>query len=478
MNQIFISYSHTDKEYAHKLHQYLIERDFRAWIDDKIDYGSRWQKQVEKQLRECDVFILIMSPDSEKSDWVQNELLLAKQLNKTIYTFLLEGDRWWNVQSIQFVDVRHGEMPSEKFILSLAKVISESDSENSKNVTINIGGNVQGNIVVGDENTIDSSINKISESKPAKQNYDFRKLSIRVIVLIGVLGSLFAGNYFLNNLPTSETPEITPTEEITVTSTFEPTATATKSLAISTTTRFGVGSTSVGNDGMTLMYVPAGEFIMGTNSQSNDESPEHQVNLDAFWIDQTEVTNSMYSQCVNESTCNPPDKANSATHAEYFGNSEFDNYPVIFISWNDANDYCFWAGRRLPTEAEWEKAARGTRGSLYPWGNANPKDNLLNYNGNIGDTTVVGNYPAGVSEFGVFDMAGNVWEWVEDWWDPDYYQISPLINPYGPDSGEYRILRGGSWSGVFTVVHSTYRYPLAPTNTDAFLGFRCAMDAD
>ena len=209
-----------------------------------------------------------------------------------------------------------------------------------------------------------------------------------------------------------------------------------------------IGQTHISSiDGMTQVCVPDGELLMGSDksvdSQAHDdELPQHSVYLDAYWIDQTEVTNAMYEQCVSAGECTPPAKNSSYTRDFYYGNSQFDDYPVIYVDWNQAKAYCQWAGRRLPTEAEWEKAARGTDGRIYPWGNTNPDRSLLNYNGNIDDTAEVGDYPAGQSPYGALDMAGNVWEWVADWYGETYYQNSPDRNPQGPQTGEFGVLRG------------------------------------
>ena len=239
-----------------------------------------------------------------------------------------------------------------------------------------------------------------------------------------------------------------------------------------------VGSTLTGNDGMTLLYVPAGEFTMGSDSSDQaDEKPAHTVNLDAFWIDQTEVTNKQYAACVSSGAsggCTRPSNTSSYTNTSYYGNNQFDDYPVIYVNWNQAKAYCEWAGRRLPTEAEWERAARGTDGRTYPWGNSDPSTNLLNFNSNVGDTTPVGNYPNGVSLYGAYDMAGNVWEWVNDWYSDTYYQRQHETNPPGASSGSFRVLRGGSWDDFGYSVRSSYRVWYDPTYTDINFGFRCA----
>ncbi|NLI41381.1 MAG: SUMF1/EgtB/PvdO family nonheme iron enzyme, partial [Caldisericales bacterium] len=173
-------------------------------------------------------------------------------------------------------------------------------------------------------------------------------------------------------------------------------------------------------DEMLMVYVPAGEFEMGDEDGALDEQPVHTVYLDEYWIDQTEVTNGQYERCVAADSCTVPKSSYSSTRDSYYGNRSYADYPVIYVDWNQADAYCKWAGGRLPTEAEWEKASRGTDGRDYPWGDS-IDENHANYDGNIGDTSEVGRYPKGASPYGALDMAGNVWEWVSDWYAEDYY---------------------------------------------------------
>ena len=250
-------------------------------------------------------------------------------------------------------------------------------------------------------------------------------------------------------------------------------------------------------DGMVMVFVPAGEFQMGSteaqvqvaitacvkdgNSQSDcndlfaNEKPAHTVYLDSFWIDQTEVTNGRYAQCASAGGCVVPKKINSEFISNYYGDSQFTDYPVINIDWNQADAYCKWAGRRLPTEAQWEKAARGTDGRTYPWGEGMDcnKANYPKQDGFCGHEaeTKVGSYPAGASPYGALDMAGNTWEWVADWYGP--YSSSSQKNPQGPSTGEEKVLRGGIWyTFQYFGYRSANRFIIAPNYPG---GIRCAV---
>jgi formylglycine-generating enzyme required for sulfatase activity len=221
-----------------------------------------------------------------------------------------------------------------------------------------------------------------------------------------------------------------------------------------------------GKDGMTLVYVPRGEFTIGSNENFADEQPTRQVYVGEYWIDQTEVTNQMYTICVAAGSCTPPRKTTSNELKYHFGESAYGDHPVLYISWYDANQYCAWAGRRLPTEAEWEKAARGTDGRLYPWGNEEPQNDLLNFIGSgIKDTTEVYRYPLGTSPYGAYDMAGNVYEWVSD---PSPYQQG------------YYLVKGGFWLDTPNYLRASARRELWVSNEgDQAAGFRCAIsDSD
>ncbi|MHC1740667.1 MAG: formylglycine-generating enzyme family protein [Anaerolineaceae bacterium] len=240
----------------------------------------------------------------------------------------------------------------------------------------------------------------------------------------------------------------------------------------------GIGSTQISvKDGMVLVYVPAGEFLMGAleGKGNPDEHPQHTVTLDAFWIDQTEVTNGKYALCVADKACTAPSVATSLTRDAYYGNPSYDNYPVVYVHWSDAEDYCTWAGRRLPTEAEWEKAARGTEGQIFPWGNEFAATNQANFGNKNADSAEVGSYPAGASPYGALDMAGNVLEMTADWYDANYYLNSPSINPMGADKQGAKVVRSGSWGYEALDLRASLRKWINPTDSFHTIGFRCGM---
>lgn len=236
-------------------------------------------------------------------------------------------------------------------------------------------------------------------------------------------------------------------------------------------------------DGMVMVYVPAGEFRMGSGSHWSEvlDDQVHTIYLDEYWIDQTEVTNAMYAKCVAAGACTEPGLPSSKTRSSYYGDSSYEDYPVIYVNWNQANSYCQWADRDLPTEAQWEKSARAEDQRMYPWGNNSPSESLVNYGFLVGDTAEVGSYPEGSSPYGVLDMAGNVEEWVADWYDSIYYSRSPKNNPTGPASGEYRVVRGGGWSSdsrlysyINPKISSVDRSGVRPDYDSDNLGFRCS----
>ncbi len=315
-----------------------------------------------------------------------------------------------------------------------------------------------------------------------------------------------AGVFFFNNAaapiaPTATRTLAAPTATTIIAATFtaipptatsEPSATAvpptltnappteTPIPSITPSPTLGVGSSRISpNDGMAQVFVPAGEFSMGSADTDKEatffEKPAHAVAVDAFWADRTEVTNAQYAQCVAAGSCIRPISFQSATRPSYYGNPTFDNYPVLYVSWVNARSYCEWAGRRLPTEAEWEKAARGTDGRIYPWGDTPPSASRANFNSNRGDTTPAGNFADNASFYGALDMAGNVWEWVSDWYAGHYYDSSPDANPQGPDTGSLRVLRGGAWDSTLKDVRSAARFQLGPTKRQNFIGFRCVQ---
>jgi formylglycine-generating enzyme required for sulfatase activity len=281
----------------------------------------------------------------------------------------------------------------------------------------------------------------------------------------------------------------------------EPTATA------------GAGSSQVwARDDSVMVHVPAGTFWMGSDARdlyaSDDERPQHEVHLDAFWIDRSEVTNDMFGRFVADTGYETDAEERGSSWGYnvftrrwgYVGGMDWQhprgpatdlaglgNHPVVHVSWNDAAAYCEWAGKRLPTEAEWEKAARGMFANLWPWGDTFD-GTLLNFcdvncvrswkdeawDDGYAEASPVGSYGEGASRYGVLDAVGNVWEWVADWYGNDYYAFSPEHNPQGPDSGVERVQRSGAWINELRDVRPTIRGRVDPSLSGVDVGFRCA----
>lgn len=257
------------------------------------------------------------------------------------------------------------------------------------------------------------------------------------------------------SIPVTKTklPAITlsPTESVTTTPTSLPTG---------ITDDFGVE----------MVLVPEGEFTMGADEKWwPNVNPAHKVYLNSYYIDKYEVTNMLYKTCADLGACEAPKESNSFTIPNYFGNTNYDNFPVIYVDWNMARTYCEWRGAYMSSEAQWEKAARGMgTGSyslVYGCSYANFCDN---------DTKEVGSFENSKSPYGAYDMLGNVWEWVADWYSETYYQNSPPVNPLGPVLGNFRVMRGGSWIGTGAFTYAYNRRARDPEHYYNNVGFRCA----
>lgn len=293
--------------------------------------------------------------------------------------------------------------------------------------------------------------------------------------IIGIVFVLFwIGSWAMSQLPlfvptatarSTLRPGVTITFTISpaaLTSTQRPNSTPTKTRTPAPTT---LPNQITNSKGAEMVLVPAGEFMMGSDTERwGGGNLAHKVSLDAYYIDKYEVTNASYKTCVDEGICSPPYNTRSNTRNTYYGNPEFDNYPVIYVDWNMARKYCEWRDARLPTEAEWEKAARGDRDErVYPWSTELTalSCNYANYVDCVGDTTEVGSYESGISPYGAYDMAGNVEEWVED----------ELF-------GGYRILRGGSWASMYIFVPlRVLVFEAGSPKSPNTVGFRCAYPA-
>jgi formylglycine-generating enzyme required for sulfatase activity len=224
-----------------------------------------------------------------------------------------------------------------------------------------------------------------------------------------------------------------------------------------------------------MVTIPAGPFVRGTNDGGFDEKPQRTIFLDAFSIDRYEVTNYQYQQFVTATGHRKPGLP--ARYAKSGSKVRGVNQPAVYVSWEDAAEYCRWKSKRLPTEAEWEKAMRGSDGRLWPWGNNEQPDgaNWARVQDGHEVSARVGTFATDKSPYGVMDGAGNVIEWVADWYNETYYKDSPEQNPRSPEYGTYRVLRGGGYTTTGLDIRITSRSKMMPDFRDETIGFRCAI---
>jgi formylglycine-generating enzyme required for sulfatase activity len=462
---VFISYCHADRQFVDMFADRLKASGVNVWIDKwMIKVGDSITDKINEGIGASDWLILVLSRASVKSKWVRQEMNAAtiRNIEQGKHAFLLpalieECDIPQLLQDRKYANFK--DDPEQAFQELLEVIQPEADSVSARQ----------------------DSDPKLIHIPPGEfrmgvgwTGYEIIALVALLIAVVSCIGAYAAipgireaftsfgiPSEEANEAPLANTPAPdTPTR---IPSTPPPDA--------------SLGDTwSRPSDGMEMVYVPGGTFEMGSTDGDSDEQPVHSVTLDSFWIDRTEVTNAQYARCVANGICSPRSKSSSPTRDSYYGDSQYDAYPVIYVNWSDATTYCEWAGGRLPTEAQWEYAARGPDGHIYPWGDNLPDDTLVNYNFYVGDTTEVGSYPDGVSWVGALDMAGNVWEWVNDWYDGEYYASSPPKNPRGPGAGDWRMVRGGSWHDDEENVRAAYRLIVHPDDRTGNNGFRCVVE--
>lgn len=472
---IFISYRRKDISWALAVYQYLTHRRYDVFFDITNLAAGDFERVIVSNIKARAHFVLILTPDAlercdEPGDWLRREIETAMDENRNIIPLLFNGFSFSSSSVIakltgklEDLDRFHGlEVPSGYFIEAMDRLRKRYLNVPQDAVIHAIPTRVREVV----------KIEQVAAAKALEQERDvieqiiapaggsniWRTLGgvIGIFLLVAILG--LSGVYAWNNWGViTQTPTPRPFSHP-----FTPPAEKTPPPT---------------KDGMTLVFIPGGSFTMGSEDGSENERPLETIYVSYFWIDQTEVTNAMYAKCVDDDGCDPPYSLASASRMNYYEDAVYADYPVIQVSWYNAKAYCEWAGRRLPTEAEWEKVARGTDERDYPWGNVIDRS-YTNYNGSEGDTTEVKHYERGISPYGVYDMAGNVSEWVSSLYRPYPYRVTDGREDLEVSGN--RVVRGGSWYGQGIggdFVRTTYRSWFNPTVVNNFTGFRCAMDA-
>ena len=492
MSHIFISYSHKDSKYVEKLEKKLIEEGFNVWIDKKrIRFADAFPESISKAIDTCEAFIVVVSGSSSRSEWVEREIIHAEESKKPIFPLFLKGrisrKTRFLLGNIHHLDVRDGSLPP--------KVFYENLPLGAKSGFEIINGNEDGGtevvsffkrIWVNAKGLFTKAIKSLSKSFIVKITGIVFFIVITVISLKLGFPSIRAAFWPTSTATPTSTPTITITPSSTATKlpastvsrtptlTFTPTITLTPTLT-STPTPLPLSIND--SKGVKMILIPSGDFIIGYDNGVKAEKPQNTRHVDTFYIDKYEVTNSHYTECVEAKNCIPPYKNNSSTRSTYFGNPKYNDYPVIYVDWYMAKNYCEWRDARLPTEPEWEKAARGTDGRLYPWGNRIDYT-FANYSNYVGDTTKVGSYEIGKSVYGVYDMSGNVSEWTNSL----FYYYPYKTKEFEDDNNVLtpRVTRGGDWrSDSVAKLRASYRegynlYYQGKLENYDFLGFRCA----
>ncbi|HSL46192.1 MAG TPA: SUMF1/EgtB/PvdO family nonheme iron enzyme [Anaerolineales bacterium] len=469
----FISYSRVNSAFVVRLAKDLKTAGFDVWLDQlDIPKGARWDDEIEAAVERSSTFMIVLAPESIESQNVKDELSYAIDAGKHLLPVVIRPCkiplRLRRFQYVDFTDKPYKDSLSDiKHLLSNTQQIPRAPVEKpifEKDDAVPL---VKGPLI---PRVSPAQPGPYQEFRPEGESR-LRKFALPVVLglvamaTIAVL-SVYAARsnraapvapLLLTSTPTAE--EILPTDG--------PTATPVPPPVQITDPRGAVP----------MRLVSAGEFIMGNNDGSPDEGPEQPVYVDSFYIDTYEVTNALYRVCADAGACKSPTRINSVTHVGYYSRSEFDDYPVVYVDWYMANSFCAWRGARLPTEAEWEKAARGTEGRTYPWGEE-ISGTEANYAGSQKDTTSVFEFAHGMSPYGVHNMAGNVYEWVNSLFVA--YPYSAMDGREDPNVNGARVIRGGSWlkSNGENQLRTSHRQRADPTLAAEYIGFRCVHPLD
>lgn len=475
--QLFICHAYEDGEIAHRLAEDLRDQGWRIWIaPDSIRPGERWIEAINYGLQTSGIFLLVLTIASVTSRWVQDEMGYALdqsnrgQARMIVLDFgVTAAPPLWTVrQHISFrqdydkglrelIDAlqrpQHAAPPVEKASNEPGSLATaETAVPEARRTQEGVGGVVP-------------SVNA-RDKEPTSVGRSIVRFKKPIAWIAGVTLLIATGFLIIRVLQgVGQRPDIPDDELFTLLdelSRLNPTPSGKRMVTLP------------GNIVVEQLFVPGGPFGMGFDEGEPNERPAHRVELEAFWIDRTEVTNAQYTACVAAGVCDPPVNNRSFTRPHYFGESGFENFPVIYVSWEQAGTFCAWAGGRLPTEAEWEKAIRGPDGFVDDWGETASRCQSANVDGCYGDTNEVGSTPAWASPYGTVDMAGNVWEWVNDWYNEAYYASSQAANPQGPAEGGLKVIRGGGWTFDGVQHFNTIRRAKEPDLATNNLGFRCA----
>ena len=475
---IFVSYAHKDAVLVYPDLLSLAQQGYRIWYDEGIDPGNEWTEDIARAINQSSFFLVYITPDSVKSKNVRNEIEFALNANKEFIAIHLAETHLPDGLQLQIGRIQavlKYNQNDESYLQKITTVLPETLRSKSA-----LG--VQQDLL-----KYRAKLKQLSRATPI-WSYGLGGMAFLGIILSLVyfnLGGTLRPSMpptavMVLNAPDSFTPAAAlPHPSATLipsTATPQPTAT---NLPPDATPTLGTGATQISpRDNMILLYVPQGNFLMGADSSDNNaspnEKPQRTIWLDAFWIDQTEVTNAMYKACIDNKYCPNP------AFKDYLDPNQ-NNYPITGVSWASAATYCEWAGRSLPSEAQWEKAARGTDGRIYPWGNTAFDCIKTNHYHGCGYSKAepVGSHPAGASPYGALDMAGNVLEWTSDWYDPSFYSKMPDRNPASIIGTAIRSIRGGAYMYNEKYLRTTARFDIYTNDslTDHALGFRCAMHA-